>query len=123
MIQKIIRSKWFTLFGIIVVGAAVVVLLRREPALQAVNQEQQRIDEKMSDLERQQSDLEARKEYFQSTTYLELQARLKLNYKKPDENVVYVYHKTDGLAPAVEPSPSLMPLSFWKRMWYYLTGK
>ena len=41
-------------------------------------------------------ELEKLGDYMKSNAYLERQARLKLNYKKPDEKVVFVYQNSNA---------------------------
>ena len=84
------------------------------------------MDKKIAEAEQSASELERLKDYLQSSAYLEKQARLKLNYKKPDENVVYIYtrensNKTEtknaGENGAVESKLS-QNLKLW---WRYIT--
>lgn len=52
---------------------------------------------KISSLENENSKLEKLKEFFNNPAFLERQAREKLNFKSPDEQVVFVY-KNEGTA-------------------------
>ena len=62
--------------------------------------------------------------YFASDAYLERQARLKLNYKLPDEQVAFVYKDTSVkvASPSQEFKTQLAEMPNWKKWWYYLRG-
>ena len=97
MFNDILHSKWFTIGALIAAGFFVVSFLKIEPALVATNKELNNLDKKIAEVKRSASELERLGGYLNSDAYFERQARLKLNYKKPDERVVYVYQKTpDG---------------------------
>lgn len=93
MILSFLKSRWFTVLALTVLVLIVATVIKRGPALSAISQEYAQVDRQISELHQEKADLEARKEYLQSSLYLERQARIKLNYKKPGEQVVYVYHK------------------------------
>lgn len=57
----------------------------------AVNKETDNLKRKIDETNKTVAELENSKEYLQNPAYLERQARLRLNYKKPDEKVVFVY--------------------------------
>lgn len=97
MFNNILRSKWFTVAAFAALIFIAVSFLKIGPALVAVNKESNSLDKKIADVKKTASDIERLGGYFKSEAYLERQARLKLNYKKPDEKVVYVYPKPDAL--------------------------
>lgn len=76
------------------------------------------------DLERANQFLASSSAYFASDAYLERQARLKLNYKLPDEEVAFVYKDTSikVTPPAEEFKVKLASLPNWQKWWYYLLG-
>lgn len=85
-------SSWITLLVlvVIIVGGAMIVSSKYS-ALKQEKEEAAVLDERVREAE---EDLEAKRaqaEYFASDDYKERQARIKLNYKKPGEKVVYVY--------------------------------
>jgi hypothetical protein len=91
MLRQILQSRWFTA----VVGAIVVFflvsILKLEAPLATVRREIGNIGQKINDLNKASATLEKTKAYYESEAFLERLLRLKLNYKKPDENVVFVY--------------------------------
>lgn len=82
------------------------------------------MESRVADLERNNQFLASSSAYFGSDAYLERQARLKLNYKLPDEQVAFVYKDTSEkkLAPAEEFKASLAAMPNWKKWWYYVLG-
>ena len=118
--KNIFQSKLFTIAGLLVLVLLSLAVVEREPLTGVLNQEIKYIDNQAENLKQQQAELENKKAYLQSTAYLEQQARLKLNYKKPGEKVVYVYHTADDTAQAL---PLAKPRSNLRQWWDYLMGK
>ena len=104
--------------GIIVLVALGVSTVRREQKLSLARREYQHLDEKVVELQSTQAELEKQAGYFQSNAYIEQQARLKLNYKKPDEHVVYVYRSAS--TPTPEDQSLAKPSSNLQQWWGYL---
>lgn len=84
----------------------------------------QSMESRVQDLERNNQFLASSSAYFSSNAYLERQARLKLNYKLPDEQVAFVYKdtsvKTASKTSGVKDQLAEMPN--WQKWWYYLLG-
>jgi cell division protein FtsB len=81
------------------------------------------MESRIADLSRNNQFLASSSAYFGSDAYLERQARLKLNYKLPDEQVAFVYKDTGTKdAAKVANGPDLKNLPNWEKWWYYLTG-
>lgn len=76
---------------------------------------------KIERLERENQFLGRSGEYFRSDSFLERQARLKLNYKLPDEKVVFVY---DVAASGQQWTfqDELRVMENYRKWWYYLLG-
>ncbi|TSC74665.1 MAG: Uncharacterized protein G01um101444_226 [Parcubacteria group bacterium Gr01-1014_44] len=51
----------------------------------------QNLEGKITETEKANSDLARLLDYFKSRAYLEREAKLKLNVRRPDENVVFIY--------------------------------
>jgi len=79
---------------------------------------------RVADLEHNNQFLASSSAYFASDTYLERQARLKLNYKLPDEQVAFVYKDTSVkiASASQEFKTQLAEMPNWKKWWYYLLG-
>ena len=82
------------------------------------------LDARIADLQQNNQFLASSSAYFASDAYLERQARLKLNYKLPDEQVAFVYKDTSTkvASPSVEFKNTLLDMPNWKKWWYYLLG-
>ena len=75
----------------IVIGFFLLLIIKLKPSLETVSQEVNNLDQKIAETEQDLSELQKLSDYFKSVAYLEREARLKLNYKKPGESVVFVY--------------------------------
>jgi len=82
------------------------------------------IESKVKDTEDEQAFLASASAYFSSDAYLERQARLKLNYKLPDEEVAFVYRDTSEKAVSIEEAlkDRIARLPNWQKWWYWLRG-
>ncbi len=82
------------------------------------------LESRVADIDRNNQFLASSSAYFGSDSYLERQARLKLNYKLQDEHVAFVYK--DAEAKKVSPEPKIedkiSDMPNWKKWWYYLMG-
>src|SRR3989344_5703024 len=99
MFKEVLQSRWFTVAALVIGGVFFILIIKLEPAIVLVSKELKNINQKIDEVEKNNLELDKLGDYLGSDAYLERQARLKLNYKKPDENVVYVYaknRKTNG---------------------------
>jgi cell division protein FtsB len=107
MLKTIFQSKWFTpvlLVLLVVIGVGVYKIL---PTVIAARKEMAMLSQKITDTENSAAQLEQNKELANAESYLEREARAKLNYKKPDEKVVYIYqNQYNGVASSSQPSPT-----------------
>lgn len=111
---------------IVLVGLLVTSLINTEPMLVRTNKELESLNKKIAEVKQSASERERLGDYLRSDSYLERQARLKLNYKNPDESVVYVYSKdarviemarTGGSVSKILESKLMVSLKSW---WGYL---
>ena len=83
------------------------------------------LESKIADTQTENQFLASSSAYFSSDTYLEHQARVKLNYKLPDEESVYVYQdkgiETESSDTGNQQDSSQIPI--WKKLWQWLRGK
>lgn len=127
--NKFFQSKWITTGLVIGIGYLLLALVRIQPDFVSVRREITNVSQKISELEREREETERLAEYFQSSAYLEKQARIKLNYKKPGENVVYIYRKTPETQNKSEGTENkaikkIVESGFYKNLeswWRYLT--
>lgn len=78
------------------------------------------VEQKIRNTERSNEFLAKFSGYLESESYLEKQARLKLNYKAPDEEVFFVYRGGADAPP--EPQGTQPETPFWLRWWRHLVG-
>ncbi|HZZ99745.1 MAG TPA: septum formation initiator family protein [Candidatus Paceibacterota bacterium] len=77
---------------------------------------------RISDAQRQNQILASSSDYFHSDAYLEHQARTKLNFKLPGEEVAFVYPDDSSHSMAVKASTKPQ-MPNWKKWWYYVLGQ
>jgi len=114
-------SKWLSLLLIVLVGwlaFSLPVLNARwtefEKTLSSLNQ-------KIGDAEKNKNYLEKFMAYFKSPEFLDKEARAKLNYKFPDESVVFVFRDSNSKL-IVEAGKSIDQAPNYKKWWYYILG-
>jgi cell division protein FtsB len=76
---------------------------------------------KADSLEKDNNDLIRSQKYAKTSAYLERQARLKLNYKMPDEKVVFVYEKTASSQPE-SLEEKIGQMENYQKWFYYVLG-
>lgn len=123
MFKQILQSRWFTFGMIIVVGFLALSVVKILPAVVAVNKEAKNLEQKINETNRNFAELERSKEYLKSPAYLERQARIKLNFKKPDEKVVFVYQKPYSLNPTASTAAENDYKSWWRNWLKWLQEK
>lgn len=103
MLRGFLQSKLVTVGLILVIGFFALSTIKLQPALVSVRKEIKNVEQKISEIKIARQEAEKLSEYLNSSAYLERQARIKLNYKKPGENVVYIYTaETQKIAPEVQ---------------------
>ncbi|MBI2670199.1 MAG: septum formation initiator family protein [Candidatus Yanofskybacteria bacterium] len=99
MLKEILQSKSFTVIVLVIIGFFLISTIKLGPPIMIVRKELKNLDQKINEAEKTSLELKELSDYLKSNDYLERQARLKLNYKKPDERVVYVYRKNTETTP------------------------
>jgi cell division protein FtsB len=116
-----LNSKWFSLLLIILVGCLVFLLLgmsaRRAEFEQAVSDSEQRV----AVAKRDKAYIEKFIAYFKSPAFLEKQARMKLNYKSPDEEVAFIFRDPNS-KPEADTGDWLEREPNYRKWWYYILG-
>lgn len=85
------KSKWLLLIIIPAVGWLVLSTIKINLQKNIVNKELETLETKISNLEESNSLLEKTISFLSHSSFLEIEARSKLNYKAPGEEVVFVY--------------------------------
>ncbi|MEX1064147.1 MAG: septum formation initiator family protein [Candidatus Paceibacterota bacterium] len=126
MLKRILQSPLFTVLALVGLIFFLSLIVKLYPSLVTVQKEVGNLNDKIAEVEGERSELEKLEEYFRSSAYLERQVKAKLNYKKPDENVVFVYRNEYNQEPAETASKDKekprLPSNFEK--WFqYLLGE
>jgi len=120
--MNFLNSKVFT----VLVGASLVWILFSVISLEIdkdeVKEGERNVKAKIDDTIHNNESLERFVKYFDSPLFLEKEARLRLNYKAPGEEVVFVHRdlnskKTSSVDEILEDN-----LPNYKKWWYYLLG-
>lgn len=88
------QSKLFTLLALVAIFFLAAALLRMQPQKVVVEKKIKNFQDKIFELEKSNADLARLLDYFKSDAYLEREAKLKLNVRRPEEQVVFL-HKDD----------------------------
>lgn len=87
---KLLHSKTFIVFLVIVLIIVIIGLGRESYRYFRVNQEIKNLENKIANLEGRNEELLKMEEYFHSDEFLEREARLKLNLIKPGEKLIII---------------------------------
>lgn len=117
------RSKWFLAIAIPVIGGLIFAFIKIKAHENLVNKEVRELEKRVSEFEKNNSLLEKIISQMTHPSFLEKEARLKLNYKASGEEVVFVYPdeniKTSGHD---DFSKRLAQMPNFVKWWYYLLG-
>lgn len=112
MFQRFLQSKLCTGVIVLIIGFLGLSLLRRIEPLSTLEKEQDHLKQRVSEAKAKNQDLAQQGDYLKNPAYLERQARIKLNYKKPDETAVLIYETQSA-----SPSQSLQPTGgLWRNI-------
>ncbi len=123
--KNILQSRWFTFLAVIIIGFFLLLIVKIKPSLETVGQEVKNLDNKIAEAKQNLSELQNLGDYFKSAAYLEREARLKLNFKKPGESVIFVYKNQHAQNPAKpdDATKSSLILPNWQKWLNYLLNK
>ena len=96
-------------------------LFKMWPKKISINNEVKSLEQRIAETEKSNSEIAKLLDYFKSDNYLEREARERLNYKKPGEEVVFVFRdKEKKTAEEEETKEELSnPRKWWKWLWGY----
>lgn len=116
---KIFQSKIITVILIILVSWLILSALSIKAKREYVSGEIQDITAQINRLKKENDFLSRLQDYFRSESFLEQQARLKLNFKDADENVVFIYPSAEEAKDEISGQEEL-DMENYKKWWYYL---
>ncbi|MDP3697511.1 MAG: hypothetical protein Q8R55_05865 [Candidatus Taylorbacteria bacterium] len=122
--MKIFRSKWLSVViiaGISWLGFSFIKIKLQE---NLVNKEVRGLEAKINDLESDNSYMEKIISYLKNPSFLQKEARLKLNYKAFEEKVAFVYPDESAKAGSASNdfNKQLAQMPNYVKWWYYLLG-
>lgn len=88
-----------------------------------MDQEAQDWEGRISSLQQENEYLQKFGDYFKSFAFLEKEARKRLNFKAPGEEVVFVYDTTVQSSRSHDFALRLKTMANWEKWMYYILGK
>lgn len=120
---KLLYSKSFIVFLIIVLILVIIVLGKESYQYFRISQEIKSLEKSIEELEKENEELARMEKYFNSEDFLEKQARLKLNLAKPGERVIIIKTPED-LEQEVEQEQTIAKeISNIQKWFEYFLGK
>ncbi|MDP3697872.1 MAG: septum formation initiator family protein [Candidatus Taylorbacteria bacterium] len=119
----LLKSKWFTFLIIAVLGWLSLSFIRIKMQSSLVNKEAKILEDKINNLETANNSIEAYLKHLDQPSFLEREARLKLNYKIEGEGVAFVYPDTKKISSKSEDFfERFSRLPNYTKWIYYLLG-
>mgnify|MGYP001571994169 FL=1 len=91
MSREFLQSKILSFIVLAGIFFLAVSLVKVRPQKMAVEARLENLKGKITETGKTNSDLARLLDYFKSRSYLEREAKIKLNVRRPDENVVFIY--------------------------------
>ena len=127
MFKRLLHSPLISVAIIVLIGLMVFALAKLWPRKLAVENSVNNLSGEISTLEKKNSELARLLDYFKSSAYQEREAKIKLNVRRPDESVVFIYQDPKTIN---QPDQSIKPadwdlanLSNFQKWLRYLFGK
>ena len=122
--MKIIRSKWFSVVVVLVVGWLGLSFIKIKTHENIVNKEVGDLEKKIEGFENNNNKLQRLIEQMAHSAFLEREAKSKLNYKALGEEVVFVYpdESTKAGSGSHDFDKQLGRMPNYAKWWYYLMG-
>lgn len=121
MIGKLLNSKIFSVFILILIGWLALSLLGVENKKKFLDKEIQSFENKIKNVQKTNDELSEFISHFDNPSFLEKEARLKLNYKAPDEELIMVY-RDNGAKTASDSAASSLKGGIFKKIFSKLAG-
>ncbi len=93
-----LKSKGFTILSIFTICFLGFLVFKNKPIIESLNNEINELEGRIAGSDEKTEKLQSEFEYFESNSYLDRQARLKLNLKDPGENVAYIVRDEEKIA-------------------------
>ena len=124
MFMRILKSKWLSVIIIAGIGWLGFSFIQIKLQDNLVNKEVGGLEAKIKSLEENNSYLEDVIGYLKNPSFLEKEARLKLNYKSSEEHVAFVYpdENSNAVSGSVDFEEKLEQAPNYVKWAYYLLG-
>ncbi len=97
--MRFFQSKIFTVLAILIAAFLIWSLVKLWPRKVLVQNRLDNFEEKIAETEKSNTSLAKLLDYFKSPAFLERESKLKLNVRRPDENVIFIYpNEKDNVA-------------------------
>ena len=127
MFKRLLHSPLISIAILVLIGLMVFALAKLWPRKLAVENGVDNLSGEISTLEKKNSELARLLDYFKSSAYQEREAKIKLNVRRPDESVGFIYQDPKTIN---QPDQSIKPadwdlanLSNFQKWLRYLFGK
>lgn len=120
--ETVFKSKLFVVFEILVLLVVVGAFIRITTKQRTIQEEIAYLEENVAREQRENQGLRERLAGTSFDSYVELQAKRKLNYKKPGETVFVFYEESPEQASFVRPYPGVLSqksMSNPAKWWHY----
>ncbi len=88
----------------------------------AMRDEAMRLEGKIEMVKKENSNFEKYISYMHNPSFLEREARLRLNYKAPDEQVAFIYRDNSSKKASRSFEDELANMKNYQKWWYWLWG-
>ena len=123
--MMIFKSKWIIVVSILVIGWLGFSFIKIKLQDDIVNKEVGDLETEIRSLENSNSSLDKLIGYLKHPSFLDKEARSKLNYKSPDEEVAFVYPDTSAKTSSgsFDSNGRLVPMPNYMKWFWYLMGR
>lgn len=121
--NEFLRSKLAFVGLLALVGGLFLAMFNIRDQKLDMEQETRDWEGKISSLRQENDYLQKFGDYFRSFAFLEKEARKRLNFKAPGEEVVFVYEATAQASRSQDFKLRLKTMANWEKWLYYILGK
>jgi len=122
MSNKLLYSKSFIVFLVIILILVAIALGRESYRNFRINQNIKNLEKKIEELRISNEELAEMERYFQSEEFLEKEARLKLNLTKPGEKLIIIKQIKQDLEEIEQKQGIAKEISNIQKWWEYFFG-
>lgn len=121
--NEFLKSKLVSIALLILVAGLFFAMFNIHGQKLSMEQENRDWEAKIGSLRQENEYLQKFGDYFKSFAFLEKEARKRLNFKAPGEEVVFVYDTTAQSSRSHDFTLRLKTMANWEKWMYYILGK